>query len=124
MNLHGIVRGAIQAVNPDVPVSVRRSTGATQDASGRSIPGYAPAVAAMGQRQALTGKDLRFLENLNVQGVTDKMYLYGNIEGLIRADGRGGDLITCAGHVYKVGAVLERWPDWCALALIMQLDPV
>lgn len=122
MNLHGIVRGAIQSVNPDIPVVVRRSVGATQDASGRSIPGYAAPVQVMGQKQELTGKDIFRLQGQNVQGVDCKMYLNGNIEGLIRADGRGGDLLEFEGRVYLVKSVLERWPDWCSLALTMQLD--
>lgn len=123
MNLHGIVSGAIGTVNPFIAVSIKRSTGYTTDTDGAQIPQYA-IIAASGQRQALSGGDILRLNALNIQGVTDKIYLNGNYEGVVRADGAGGDLMSFGNHVYLVKAVLERWPDWCSLALTMQVDAV
>lgn len=122
MNLHAIVRGAIQAVNPDIDVIVLRSTGATEDRSGRSVPGYADPVSARGQKQPVTGRDIERFNQQNIQGVTCKMYLYGNIEAMIRKDNRGGDLLKFEGSTYLVASVMERWPDWCCVALTLQLD--
>lgn len=122
MNLHGIVRGAIDAVNPHLPVTIKQSTGYATNPDGSQVPTYA-LVSTTGQKQALTGADILRLNSLNVQGVSEKMYLDGNYEGLIRATGKGGDLITFNGQTYLVAAVLERWPDWCCVALTMQVNP-
>lgn len=121
MNLHNIVSGAIGAVNPFIPVSIKVSTGYTTDTDGTQIPQYS-VITTTGQRQALSGPDIQRLNSLNVQGLKDKIYLNGNYEGVERAAGTGGSLVTMAGHVYLVAAVLERWPDWCTLALTMQTD--
>lgn len=121
MNLHGIARGAIGSVNPHLPVTIKQSTGYTVDTDGTQIPAY-NTITTTGQKQALTGGDILRLNSLNVQGVTEKMYLDGNYEGLIRATGKGGDLIVSGGRTYLVAAVLERWADWCCVALTMQVD--
>lgn len=122
MNLHGIVSAAIGAVNPFIPVSIRQSTGAAEDNTGRSVPGYAPALPAMGQKQPVSGRDIERLQQQGIQGVTCKLYLNGNYEGMFRVLGKGGDLIDFGGQTYLVAAVMERWPDWCSLALTMQND--
>lgn len=121
MNLHGIVRNAIGAVNPDIPVTIRSSTGYTTAVDGSQMPCYST-TNTTGQRQALTGGDIMRLNNLNVQGVTEKMYLNGNYEGVFRVLGKGGDLLTFGGQTYLVSAVLERWDSWCCVALTMQVN--
>jgi hypothetical protein len=50
------------------------------------------------------------------------MYVRGNVEGLFRVLGKGGDLLEFEGQKYLVASVMERWPDWCCVALTMQLD--
>lgn len=121
MNLHGVVRGAIRTINPDIPVTIQQSTGYTTSADGTQVPQYS-SVNTSGQMQAMTGKDLQKIAGLNIQGVFEKIYLNGNYEGVFRVAGKGGDLLVINGRTYLVVAVLERWPDWCALALTMQLD--
>lgn len=122
MNLHELVRGAIGAINPERDVTICVSTGATEDASGRTVPSYAAPIPAKGQKQDLSGSDITRLQGQNIQGVVCKMYLTGNYEGLFRVLGKGGDLLTFDGQTYLVAKVIERWPDWCCLALTMQLD--
>ena len=120
MNLHGIVSGATGAVNPMRPMTIKQSTGyAIVDYV--QTPTYAT-LNASGQVQALTGKDLAMLNGLNVQGATNAIYLAGNYEGVFRVLGKGGDLIVFGGITYLVVAVLERWPDWCKLAVVAQMD--
>ncbi|TAL90907.1 MAG: hypothetical protein EPN62_00795 [Candidimonas sp.] len=121
MNLHQIVSGAIGSVNPFIPIIVQQSTGYTQDANFHRVPTYNN-IPTTGQVQALTGKDLRQLEALNVQGVNEAVYLNGNFEGVFRVLGKGGDLLIFNGYTYLVMAVLERWSDWCKLAVVMQMD--
>lgn len=121
MNLHSIASGVISAVNPMIPVTVKVSAGYATSADGTQVPSY-NTISTTGQVQALTGKDLKQLEGLNIQGVTEKAYLNGNYEGVFRVLGKGGDLLVFGGRTYLVMAVLERWPDWCSVALTMQLD--
>jgi hypothetical protein len=120
MNLHGIVAGAIGAVNPMAPMTIRQSTGYTI-VDFEQVPTYSTLITA-GQVQALTGKDLQMLNGLNIQGVTQAIYLNGNFEGVFRVLGKGGDLIVFNGLTYLVVAVLERWFDWCKVAVTVQMD--
>lgn len=128
MNLHGLVRGVITSVNPDVQVGYWKSNGYTQDATFKQVPSYAHSVQIPAQVQALSGKDLRHEALQNIQGVVRAVYLYGNVQGVVRADMKGGDMFGFAqvpgGTVqyWKVVAVLETWPDWCKVAVTLQTD--
>lgn len=121
MNLHGIVSGVVRTVTPGVPAVVMQSAGYTTAADGSQVPAYTN-TQATADMQALTGRDIMRLNGLNVQGVTEKAYLTGNFEGVFRVLGKGGDLLVVNGRTYLVSAVLERWPDWCCVALTMQTD--
>ena len=124
MNLHAIVSGAIGTINPNQQLTVQVSTGSTKNADFTSTPTYAPAQTVPGQVQALSWGDLRQLEGLNIQGVTHAIYLNGDIEGLVRSQNKGGDLITDAvGNDYLVTTVLENWSPtagWTKVAVVLQ----
>lgn len=79
-----------------------------------------------GQIQPVTWRDLQQIDGLNLQGVRDKIYLYGEVDGLVRPDRKGGDLvILLAGPhqgVWLVAQVLEQWPDWVCAAIVQQND--
>ncbi len=125
MNLHGIVRGAINSVNPDVPCTVQHSAGSTTAPDGKRIPTYAAPVSMMAQVQALTTRDLMQLSGLNIQGSTHKVYLSDPINGVVRSSRKGGDLITLQDAIhgtqsYLVTAILEQWPDWTAVTATLQ----
>lgn len=120
MNLHGIVRGAITAVNPDVTVAISESTGYTTSADFEQIPTY-NTFPAQAQIQALTGKDLKQLDGMNLNGTLRAIYFYGDVEAIVRVMRKGGDLITDSNNnVWLVHQVLETWPDWCKVAVTLQ----
>lgn len=133
LNLHAIVRPAINAVNPEILGQWLVSTGFTQAADFQQVPSYAAPVTVPMQVQALTGKDLRHQDLLNVQGVLRGVYMFGNVQGVVRVDAKGGDLLqfpqVLGGTVrtWKVQAVLETWnptsPGWCKVAVVLQIDP-
>lgn len=121
MNLHGVVSGALGIVTPATPAQVLQSTGYTVGEDGAQVPSYT-VINTTADVQALGWKDVQQLNGLNIQGVAQKAYLNGNFEGVFRVLGKGGDLLKINGRTYLVAAVLERWPDWCCVALTMQTD--
>lgn len=125
MNLHGIVRGAITTVNPDVTAMWSQSTGNTVNADFSQTPAYATAVPIRIQHQALTGGPLRHADALGLQGVLRTVYCYGNKQGVVREAQKGGDLLTFPlvpnGPTlnWLVVEVTETWPDWsCVIACL------
>jgi hypothetical protein len=130
MNLHGIVRGAIGTVNPDQAVTYRASTGYSTGADGTRTPTYAADVTVSAQVQALSGQDLKHTDFLNIQGVKRAVYLFGNTQGVVRPDVKGGDLLVFpqalggTPQTWLVVVVLETWnPDrlgWCKVGVVLQ----
>lgn len=122
MNLHGIVSGAIGSVNPFVSATIQVSTGYTTTADFRQVPSYDTHAASV-QVQALTFEDLKKLDGLNIQGIRRALYIAGAWNGVIRADARGGDLITMPdGTVWLAVLELEAWPDWTKIAVTRQMN--
>lgn len=121
MNLHGIVRGAITTVNPDILAVWLQSTGRTSDAAGNQTPTYAAAATIPVQVQAMSAQSLRHLNGLNTQNILRSVYCYGNKQGVQRVAQKGGDLLQfpdvpnpTGGTVrnWLVIQVIETWPDW------------
>lgn len=130
MNLHAAVRSMISAVNPDRIVTWRRSTGQTTGASGKRTPAFAADQDVSAQIQAATGDDLEHTAFQNQQGVYRKVYLFGDVAGIVRVDAKGGDLLLFpqvlggAVNTWLVVHVLETWtPDaagWCCVLASLQ----
>ena len=121
MNLHKIVSGVIHAVNPNQLIQVQASNGYTIGKDGRRTPTYLAPVQAYGQVQQLTGRDLRQLEMLNIQGSERKIYITGSIDAITRVNRTGGDIIVLSDNtVWLTTHVIEQWPDWCSVAVILQ----
>lgn len=122
MDLLAIVQGAIAAINPMQTALLLRSAGYTTNPDGRRVPVYGTPIPMQVQVQELTEADLHVSDNLNLQGETKKIYLEGDWNGVIRPDGRGGDLVSVAGQVWLVVQVLENWPNWTAVLAVRQID--
>lgn len=126
MDLHGIASGAIGAVNPFVPITLKRSTGYTTAPDGTRTPTFTNVTGLMAQVQALTAGDIRRLDGLNIQGVKRAMYVGGEVEAIVRVGGKGGDLVIFPtgtlpeGDTWLASQVLEAWPDWRKIALTLQ----
>ena len=120
MNIFGIVR-RLSAVVPRVNLTVQVSTGYTTNADGSRVPTYAAPQVVSGSVQALQFNDITQLDALNIQGERRKIYIKGQVDGLVRVENKGGDLITDPlGNVWLVALVLEAWPDWCSVAVTLQ----
>lgn len=133
MNLHGIVRGAINSVNPDKTALYLASTGNTVNADYSQSPSYAAGVPVRIQIQPLGKEELRHLERLNMQGVYRTIYMYGNTQGIVRVLALGGDLIQFApfqGQAVQnwkvVGPISGAWNveynGWTKILVCLQTD--
>jgi len=132
VNLHGIVRGAINSVNPDRPALYLASIGATSNADFSQTPNYASGVAVRVQIQPLDKEGLRQVERLNMTGVFRTVYMFGNTQGIVRVQAKGGDLLqfrTFQGEAVQNWKVVE--PDgpwnvenggWTKLIVVLQTD--
>lgn len=124
LNLHGVVRGLIQSVNPDTSVVLATSTGYTEDPTGAQIPSYSLSTVRA-QIQASTGKDLEQLDGINQNGEVRSAYLYGVSHGVVRSLLKGGDSITFLDEdggysEWLVIKVLEQWSNWVKVAIMRQ----
>lgn len=125
MNLHAIVNPIIAAVNPNVTGTLRVSTGNIVGRAGKQEPVYLSTPGVVMQFQALTAKDIEHLDNLNIQGVTRAVYLYGNVTGVVRPEAKGGDLLDALGKTWLVTVVFETWDTagWCKVGVTLQNPP-
>lgn len=120
INVRGIANAVTQGVNPNIAVTLKTSTGYTIDpATRRQVPAYST-TPGYGQLQALDGMDLRQLDGLNLQGSLRALYVYGPAAGVVRPDGKGGDVFTIDGKDWLVVKVLETWPTWCKVCINYQ----
>lgn len=126
MNLHNIVRGAVGAVNPDIEITILHSTGYVTSVAGKQVPQYDVIPNQRAQVQATSGKDIERMGNVGIQGVLRTVYLYGNVAGIVRADGTGGDILKfpqapgAAVQDWKVVNVKETFADWCCVIVALQ----
>lgn len=127
MNLHGIVRGAITSVNPDILAVFRQSTGNTVDAAGNQAPQFTDVPDVLIQVQAAEAEDLTHINNFNQEGVYRAVYMYGNTQGVVRPNQKGGDILQfpqtpdAAVQDWLVVKVSETWPDWSKVTVCLQL---
>jgi hypothetical protein len=127
MDLRSYANAVSNTVNPNILVTLQASNGFTIGAGQRQVPSYLPNVTGPAQIQALDGSDLKKLDGLNIQGDLKKIYLRGLLNGVIRPNSTGGDLIVIAAPApaYLIGTwlitkVLESWPLWTSAAIVLQ----
>ena len=124
MNLHGIVRGAITTVNPDITAVLARSTGYTDDGIGQQVPTYSSSQVPA-NIQASTFKDLQQVDAINQNGELRSAYLFGVSHAVVRSLEKGGDTLTFLDEdatysEWLVVKVLEQWSNWVKVAITRQ----
>lgn len=121
MNLHQIVSGAIGAINPFQTATVEYSSGYATSPDGSQVPQYTTVTGVQVQVQALSAKEIQHLDSLNIQGVMRAIYLNGDVQGVDRPLGKGGDLFTLPTGKWLATTVLETWDGgWCKVAVTLQ----
>ncbi len=125
MNVYDIANRTIQAVNADIPMTWRLSAGYTTDPDGMRKPAYID-MAITGQVQPMSGDSLAFTEGLDIQGIMRAVWMHGNVQGVVRSDERGGDLLLFPQvpgtpvQAWKVVTVVETWPTWAHVVVVLQ----
>lgn len=133
-NLHGLVRGAITSVNPDIAAQYLASTGNTVAVGGKATPTYATAVPVRIQSQPVSTGDINRYDFLSGQGVYRAVYMFGITQAIVRSLQLGGDLLQFryagqqAVKTWLVKVVDEEWSsggsgDWCRVICVQQTDP-
>jgi hypothetical protein len=127
MNLQAITEGVIAAVNTPVLVSIQVSIGQGKDAAFNPIATYAPAVSVFVDLQAETYSDMVHADGLTIAGERWKMYITSEVDGLVRAENKGGDIVTVTdptspwnGYVFLTVLVTEHWQGWTSCLLTLQ----
>lgn len=123
MNLNALAAGAVRVISPPLTVTVRHSTGSTQNADFTRTPTYST-TTMKADVQALSSPELEQISSLNLQGEKLAIYVNGLLEGVSRPDNTGGDLITLPdGSIWLVVVVLEDWAridGWTHAAILRQ----
>lgn len=132
LNLHGIVRGAINALHPDVDVQIVRSLGSQPDENGFAVTRYARFTGVQAQIQSESDAALFHADMAGANSIVRRIYLFtpkGASEqpaGIFRPLTRSGDYIVQRdGTVWLVTAVIENFADinWLCVRVTMQIDP-
>ena len=130
LNLHDIVRGAINIVNPDEDVWLIQNIGQT-NVKGRITASYAPAQKVKAQVQTLSGDDLTVMNDTERTERDRKFYLYAETKtgnapsGIIRPLGKSGDFMRRNdGTYWKVYNVSEDYTTdgWVLVLASQQVD--
>lgn len=125
MNVYAIANSVIQSANQDIDAVWLRSTGYTTDAAGRRTNASQRNTVRI-QVQGLSAGELAHTDGLNIQGVRRAVYMFGNLQGVVRADKQGGDILQFpeipgqSAKDWRVVHVLETWPEWSKVVVVMQ----
>ncbi len=122
MNLNAIAGSVIAAVNPPTPLCILISNGNSANADFTRNPSYKPPIMRMGQVQPLSTGDIRHIDGLGLEGVHRAIYINGKVDGLVRVENKGGDLIIADGKVWLVTEVSENWGNgqWVKALVTLQ----
>lgn len=122
INVRSLANGIANNVNPNICVSISRSSGYTIGSGRKQVPSYTEVANGCAQIQALDNADLQKMQGLNMQGVYRAIYLCGSLHGVIRKIGDGGDIVTYDGQTWLVVKILETWPTWTKAVICLQTD--
>lgn len=120
LNLHGLVRGAISAIHPEVPATLYQSQGQTTGPGGEIRAVYAPGRAVSAQIQSEGPSVLAQVDRVGQEEVSRKFYLFSDPEpgqrvaGIVRPLSRNGDML----HLAEAGQGAEAGTWWLVEATI------
>lgn len=105
------------------------ATGYTTSPDGTRTPTYDTLTDVPCQIQALAYTDIQMLDGLQLNGERRKVYVNGHYDSLSRERSTGGDLLVFPdgtmypfGDTWLIAQTLEQFPDWCSLAVTLQVS--
>lgn len=125
IDVRSIANSAIQITNLNISVTWLRSTGYTTGADGSRTPTTTSSTVEA-QVQGLSAQDLQHIDALNIEGVKRSVHMYGDVQGVVRVDQKGGDILQFpevpGGTVrnWSVISVMETWPTWARVIVVLQ----
>jgi len=125
MEIRGIANSATSSINDNQIIVWQQNKGYTTDATGHRTP-LITNVSIKAQIQAVSAQALKHIDALNIQGVMRSVYMFGNVQGVVRADQKGGDILQFpqvkGGQVknWLVIDVAETWPTWAHVVVVLQ----
>lgn len=126
LNLHAVVRGAVNALHPDTPATLYRSTGKFADGErGDPVQVFDEGIDVSIQLQSLGSDVIQRVEDISQAATLRKMYLFADTGawGMYRPLSRTGDYVKDeSGRLWLVNAVLEDFTrsGWVALQVQLQ----
>ncbi len=124
-NLRAIANPITQVINANLTVPWIQNDGWTIDGAGKRTP-VTTTVTVQAQVQAMSAGDLKHADSQNIQGVMRSVYMYGDVQGIVRATQQGGDVLQFPMHPggpvanWLVSSVIETWSDWCHVIVTLQ----
>ena len=126
MNLHEIVSGAINSINPFQKITITPRSSYTVNDYGEAAPVEGTSYEIMAQIQPITSEDIKFINNYNESTVYKAFWVSANTFGLNRPMARGGDKVVWGNHIYFVTSMPEDWYEtvgWSHFIGALQLNP-
>ena len=123
MNIHEIIRNAINNVNPMQPVKVLKFKGFSVDEYGINTNTY-DEVETIARIQPINSFKLQHINNFNSSNVYKKAFLNGFQYGLNMALSTNGDMLEFDGKRWLIIEAPQTWSytGWNELTLCLQND--
>lgn len=123
MNIHEIIRNAINNVNPMQPVKVLKFKGFSVDEYGINTNTYEE-VDTIARIQPINSFKLQHINNFNSSNVYKKAFLNGFQYGLNMALSTNGDMLEFDGKRWLIIEAPQTWSytGWNELTLCLQND--
>lgn len=127
MNLHEIVSGAINSINPFQTITITPRSSYTVNDYGEAIPTEGASYQIQAQIQPITSEDIKFINNYNESTVYKAFWVSANAFGLNRPMAKGGDKVEWNGKTFYVTSMPEDWYEtvgWSHFIGALQLNEV
>lgn len=126
MNLHEIVKGAINSINPFQTITITPRSSYTVNDYGEAVATEGTSYTIQAQIQPLTSEDIKFINNYNESTIYKAFWVSANTFGLNRPMARGGDKVVWGSQIYYVTSMPEDWYEtsgWSHFIGALQLTP-
>lgn len=127
MNLHEIVSGAINSINPFQTITITPRSSYTVNEYGEATPNEGASYQIQAQIQPLTSEDIKFINQYNESTIYKAFWVSANTFGLNRPMARGGDKVVWGSQIYYVTSMPEDWYEtsgWSHFIGALQLNEV